>query len=89
MDSAFIQFLTTQVGLGGLAALALWLNGRAYQDALRREREYAESNREDKKQMYAIMQENTRALVALQAAIERAQWQGTTPSKHDSHGTGD
>lgn len=70
MDSAFIQFLTTQVGLGGVAALALWLNGRAYQDALRREREYAEANREDKKQIMQYMTENTRAIAGLEGAID-------------------
>lgn len=70
MDSAFIQFLTTQVGLGGVAALSLWLLSRAYQDSLRREREYADANREDKKQMLQMMQENTRALAGLESAIE-------------------
>lgn len=70
MDNAFIQFVTTQVGLGGLAALSLWLLSRAYQDALRREREYAEANREDKKQIMQIVTENTRALTGLESAIE-------------------
>lgn len=70
MDSAFIQFLTTQIGLGGVAALCLWLLSRAYQDSLRREREYADANREDKKQMMAVMQEMTRALAGLEGAIE-------------------
>ena len=42
MELTFIQYLTTQVGLAGLAAMALWLNARAYQDALRREHQYAD-----------------------------------------------
>lgn len=83
MDSGFIQFLTTQVGLGGVAALALWLNNRAYQDALRREREYSDASREDKRAMMDVMQANTKALAALESAIEnmtgRERGQRNTP----------
>lgn len=50
--------------------MALWLNARAYQDALRREQQYADANREDKKTMFTLMQDNTRALTSLQAVIE-------------------
>lgn len=70
MDVTFIQFMTTQIGLGGLAALALWLNARAYQDALRREQAYAEANREDKKQILQVVTDNAKVLTSLQATIE-------------------
>jgi len=76
VDATFIQFLTTQVGLGGLAAFALWINARAHQDALRREQDYATANREDKKIMFDVMSENTKALASLQTTIEASNERG-------------
>lgn len=68
MDITFIQFLTTQAGLGGLAALALWLNNKQAQDAIRRERENSEATRQMNAELLRALNENTRALVGLEGA---------------------
>jgi hypothetical protein len=70
MDSTFIQWLVGQAGIGGLAAMALYLLDKAHKDALRREREYAEANREDKKQLLAMLSEIATTMSELKSAIE-------------------
>lgn len=70
MDITFIQWLIGQSGIGAIAALAIYLLNKTFVDSLRREKEYAESNREDKKQMMVLFAENARVLSALQSAIE-------------------
>lgn len=77
MDTTFIQWLIGQSGIGAVAALAIYLLNKAFTDALRREREYAESNRDDKKAMIELFAENARVLSALQNAIEGLR-HGTT-----------
>ena len=37
MDASFIQLILSQTGMGGIAALAMWLMNKSHQDALRRE----------------------------------------------------
>jgi hypothetical protein len=70
MDVTFIQWLIGQSGIGAVAGLAIYMLSKTYADALRREREYAEANREDKKAMMTLFAENARVLSALQNAIE-------------------
>lgn len=71
MEPTFIQWLVSQTGLAGIAALALWLNNRQAQDAIRRERENADSIRTVNGELLRTLQDNTKALAALEAAIER------------------
>ena len=77
MDQPFLEWVVGQAGIGGLAAMALYLLNKAHNDALRREQEYSASNREDKQQMMAVLSENARVLSGLQAAIE-----GFTRDRH-------
>lgn len=70
VDSTFLQWLIGQAGVGGLAALALWLLDRSYRDALRREKEVIEQGREDRRQLISVLSENARTFTALQATIE-------------------
>lgn len=70
MDQAMIQWLVGQAGISGLAAFALYTLNVNHQTALKREREYAESNREDKQTMFRVMSENTTAVTQLVAAIQ-------------------
>lgn len=70
MDSTFLQWLVGQVGVGGLAGLALFLLDRSYRDALRREKETIEQVREDRRQLIGILSDNAKMCASLQAAVE-------------------
>lgn len=70
MDSTLMQFVITQVGLGGVAALAMWFNDRQAKDALRREKENFESLRTVNAELLKALNDNTRAMTGLEAAIE-------------------
>lgn len=69
-DPNMVQWLVGQAGIGGLAAMALFTLNSNHQAALRREREYAESNREDKTQLLRVLSDNTAALAKLTGMIE-------------------
>lgn len=70
MDSTLMQFVITQVGLGGVAALAMWFDDRQTKDALRREKENFESLRTVNAELLKALNDNTRAMTGLEAAIE-------------------
>lgn len=70
MDSTFLQWLVGQAGVGGLAALALFLLDRSYRDALRREKETIEQGREDRRQLITVLADNAKSNASLQATIE-------------------
>lgn len=70
MDSTLMQFVITQVGLGGVAALAMWFDDRQAKDALRREKENFESLRTVNAELLKALNDNTRAMTGLEAAIE-------------------
>lgn len=70
MDSVFLQWLVGQVGVGGLAGLALFLLDRSYRDALRREKEVIDQSREDRRLLIAVLAENAKSQAALQSTIE-------------------
>lgn len=70
MDQAFIQLILSQTGMGGIAVLALWLLNKAYTDALRREREYAETLRADRVEIVTVIRDLTKALAGLENAVE-------------------
>lgn len=70
MDSTFLQWLVGQVGVGGLAGLALYLLDRSYRDALRREKETVEQGREDRRQLIVVLGDNAKMCASLQAAVE-------------------
>lgn len=65
MESEFIGFLIQQVGLGGVAALALYLLSKAHKDAEMLTASYAAAQREDKMILIKAMEETTKALVSL------------------------
>lgn len=87
MDSTFLQWLVGQAGVGGLAALALWLLDRSYRDALRREKEVVEQGREDRRQLISVLSENAKTFTALQTSIDSftRQW----AKQGGAHGAGD
>lgn len=66
------QWIVGQVGLGGVAALALFLFNYVYAAALRREREYAEENREDKKLLIAVVSKNSEIMAELRSIIQES-----------------
>lgn len=70
MDNAFLQWAISQAGLGGIAALALWLNNKQAQDALRRERETSEQMRSLNTEVLTTLKDVTKALTALEGAID-------------------
>lgn len=67
-DSNLFQLILTQTGLGGIAFFAMWLLNRTHTDALRREREYAETLRSDRAELLTV----TRDLVKIMAGLENA-----------------
>ena len=81
-DPNLIQWLIGQAGIGGLAAMALYTLNANHQTALRREREYAEANREDKTQLLRVLSDNTSALAKLSNMIE-TQIRGHNRPNHD------
>jgi hypothetical protein len=70
MEPGFLEWAVGQSGIAGLAIMALYTLNVNYQTALRREREYAESNRDDKKQLLEVLSQNTVALTRLASMIE-------------------
>jgi len=70
LDNAFITWLVGQSGIGALAALSLWLLDRSYRDSLRREKETIEQGREDRRLLMAVLADNAKSNMALQATIE-------------------
>lgn len=69
-DAGMIQWLIGQGGIGVLAAFVLFMLNRNYQVALSREREYADTNREDKLALLRVLDANTAALARLTSMIE-------------------
>lgn len=69
VDTAFWQWILGQTGIGGIAALALWLMNKAHQDALRREVASSELLRTERAELIRVMNDTTKALTALEAAI--------------------
>lgn len=69
MDATFIQMILSQTGMGGIAALAMWLMNKSYQDALRREIANNELMRAERAELIRVMNDTTKALTALEDAI--------------------
>lgn len=61
MEPSFIQWLTGQVGIGGLAGYAIFLLNEARKDAQVLITQYALANREDKLLLIRALDENTKA----------------------------
>lgn len=70
MDTAFVQLILGQSGMGGIAALAMWLMNKSHQDALRREVANADMMRAERAELIRVMNETTRAITALESAID-------------------
>ncbi len=69
MDTAFVQLILGQSGMGGIAALAMWLMNKSHQDALRREIANNELMRAERAELIRVMNDTTKALTALEGAI--------------------
>lgn len=89
MDSAFIQWLTSQVGTAGLAGLALFLLDRSYRDSLRREKETVEQGREDRRQLIGVLGDNAKMCASLQSAVEALTREFGRSSRRDDRGGND
>lgn len=61
MDPAFIQWLTGQIGIGGLAGYAIFLLNEARKDATILISQYAVANREDKLLLINALDANTKS----------------------------
>ena len=70
VETGFIEFLIGQTGTAAIAAIALWQLNRAYTDSLRREHENTQTQRDDKKALIGALQNNAKALTALESACE-------------------
>jgi TolA-binding protein len=70
VDAPFIEWLIGQAGIGGLAAMSIYLLNRSYQDNLRREKENADTQRADKLEVMRLMTEITRAISRLEGSID-------------------
>ena len=70
MDNAILQWIMTQVGLAGVAGLALYFSNKQATDALRREKDNADILRTANAELLKALNENTRAMTGLQSAIE-------------------
>lgn len=70
MDTPFIEWLIGQAGIGGLAAMSLYLLNRSHQDSVRREKEYADTNRADKIEMMRIVGEMAKAITNLEKSLD-------------------
>ena len=70
LEQGFIEWATGQIGIAGLATFALFMLRNSYISAVDRERQYAESNREDKHQLITVLSKNTEVLTKLTAMIE-------------------
>ena len=69
MDASFIQLILSQTGMGGIAALAMWLMNTSHQDALRREIASNDLMRAERAELIRAMNDTTKALTALESAI--------------------
>lgn len=69
-DPNLIQWLVGQAGIGGLAAFALYTLNTNHQASLRREREYAEQNREDKLRLMDVVGANAQAMAELRTTMQ-------------------
>lgn len=69
MDTALVQLILSQSGMGGIAALAMWLMNKSHQDALRREIASNELMRTERAELIRVMNDTTKALTALEGAI--------------------
>lgn len=69
-ESSLLQLILTQTGLGGIAIFALWLLNRTYSDALRREREYAETLRSDRAELLTVTRDLTKTMAGLENAVQ-------------------
>ena len=70
MEDTMLQWIVGQAGIAGLAMFTMVVLRAIFQNALQREREYAEMNREDKRRMLEVLSENTAALTKLTDTIE-------------------
>jgi len=61
--------ILSQTGMGGIAALAMWLMNKSHQDALRREIANNELMRAERAELIRVMNDTTKALTALESAI--------------------
>jgi len=86
MENALFQWIMTQVGLAGVAGLALWFSNKQTVDALRREQANAEQLRTVNAELLKVLNENTRAMSALQSAIEALTYERSRPQAASNRG---
>jgi hypothetical protein len=77
MESDFIAWITTQAGVSGLAAFAIWMLIQAYKDkqlllqqAKLDAEQYALVNREDKQLVVKVLEEAIRGYTVLDTKID-------------------
>lgn len=70
MDTTFAQWILGQMGVGGIAALSLYLLNKSHNDAMQREKYYADTLRSDRSELIRVLTETTSALTSLEDAID-------------------
>lgn len=86
MENTFFQWIMTQVGLAGVAGLALWFSNKQAADAMRREKENADDLRTINSELLKALNENTRAMTGLQSAIEALTYERARPAAANNRG---
>jgi len=86
MENALAQWIMTQVGLAGVAGLALWFSNKQAADALRRERDNADALKTVNAELIRALGENTRAMSGLQSAIEALTYERSRPQATSNRG---
>lgn len=83
MEAPFVEWLIGQAGIGGLAALSLFLLNREHQDAMRRERENADAHRADKLKLLDSIALYVAQIAALENALEASLRDNRTTKGRD------
>lgn len=70
MDSTFMEWIVGQAGVSGLAAFAILLLNRAWQEAYKREKESAEMHRADKLRMLEALDKVSSTMARLETVLD-------------------
>ena len=78
--SNILQWVLGQVGLGGIAAMALWMLRETYRMMVLREQEITAQSKEDKSAVLLALTENSRILSRLTTLLEAVLYERIKPT---------
>lgn len=73
MDTQFSQWIVSQTGVAGIAALALWMVRQAYEENDRRQREAVDREKQMSDKLVDVLQSHTVAVTKNTAALQELQ----------------